>query len=386
MKTGTGLDAPQSYRTGSARTRPAAGGGIREKPAKQRAATFTPAHKATYRKETEMRFSWKRWRLPLVAAATAVAMSVALAGPAFASEPGESSSWTPEQAGGGNVYTPNTNNISEARNGSYLMDVWRGDDNDHVWMSVNNGPPFTLQNPDGTYTETYTSPTVVPYGQNLFMILHVGVDSNIYYTFYDPSSGNWSDFWYSVPGQYSPVNMPVSVTQMGAGSTDLFMVYHSSNNDVVWGTHYGAGSWEPAQQVAGGESPWAPSVTYNPASGLLFTMVRGEDNAVYMSDSQWAAGSLFSSWRQMTQAGATYDTPHLAALDSGTMVGNYLDTDDHQQYALFDQGGNLYSWWGPDNTWWQSTVAAVLVAAGTAIYALLTGEDQMVYWKRVYGS
>jgi len=137
--------------------------------------------------------------------------------------------------------------------------------------------------------------------------------------------------------------------------------------------------------VAGGESPWAPSVTYNPASGLLFATVRGMDNAVYMSSSVYAAGSNFGSWFQIAPPGSTYGTPHLAALDSGTMVGNYLDTDEHQQYALFDQHGNPTTWWGPDSTWWQSAAAAILVAVGTAIYALLTGEDSVVYWKRVYG-
>jgi len=45
-----------------------------------------------------MRFSWKRWRLAAVAALTALAVSVALAGPAFAAEPGESGNWQNEWA------------------------------------------------------------------------------------------------------------------------------------------------------------------------------------------------------------------------------------------------------------------------------------------------
>jgi hypothetical protein len=73
-----------------------------------------------------MRFSLKRWRLAPVAALTAIAMSLALAGPAFAAEPGESNSWTPENVGGQQLFTPTTNNVGEARNGGYLADVWRG--------------------------------------------------------------------------------------------------------------------------------------------------------------------------------------------------------------------------------------------------------------------
>jgi hypothetical protein len=337
-----------------------------------------------------MRFSWKRWRLALVATLTALAISVALAGKALAAEPGESNYWTPENVGGQELYTPTTNNISEARNGGYLIDVWRGDDNDHVWISVNNGSPFTLRADNGSYSETYTSPTVVPYGSGEFMILHVGTDSNIYWTIYNPANGtNWAGGWNQVPWQTSSPSMAVSATQIGAGSTDIFMVYHSSDSDQIWGTYFdGSGSgWQAAEQVAGGLSPWAPSVTWNPSSGWLFATVRGEDNGVWMSASQWAAGSEFGSWNQVAPPGSTYDTPHLAALNSGNMIAGYLDNNDNQQYALFDQWGNPSpGGWGPDNTGWQSAVAAVLIAAGTAIYAILTGEDSIVYWKRVYGS
>jgi hypothetical protein len=99
-------------------------------------------------------------------------------------------------------------------------------------MSINNTNPFTL----GT-TQTNNSPTVVAWGSNSFMVFHVGVDNNIYYTVVNPSNQNWWGTWYPVPNQST--NMPVSVTQLGPSSQDLYMVYHANDSsDRVWGTQY----------------------------------------------------------------------------------------------------------------------------------------------------
>jgi hypothetical protein len=57
-----------------------------------------------------MHFSWKRWRLVLIAALTALAVSVTFAGPALAAEPGEWGSWSPE--------TVNNHNMQVASQGT----------------------------------------------------------------------------------------------------------------------------------------------------------------------------------------------------------------------------------------------------------------------------
>jgi hypothetical protein len=180
------------------------------------------------RSSPQMHFSWKRWWLPLAAMLTALAMSLAVAVPAYAAVPGESNYWSGEQANG--IIAAN-GTISQARNGGHLMDVWRGATNNTVWMAINNGAPFTLGS-----TTTYNSPTVVAYGSGYFMILHVGTNNNIYYTFIDPANRNWSGTWYSIPGQST--NMPVSATQDGAGQNNIELAYHSSNSDVVWSAFY----------------------------------------------------------------------------------------------------------------------------------------------------
>src|ERR1700712_3568584 len=110
-----------------------------------------------------MHFSWKRWRVALIAALTALALSVAFAGPALAGEPGEWGSWSEEHVGSQQLEARGT--VSEARTQQgNLLQVWRGETNNIVWLSMNNGNAFQLTNPDGTSTATYFSPTVVPYG------------------------------------------------------------------------------------------------------------------------------------------------------------------------------------------------------------------------------
>ena len=70
---------------------------------------------------------------------------------AFASQPGESSSYTLVNVGG---VLATRNDRAEARNGRNLLEVWRGADNNRVWMSLNNGMPFTTR----TLTATMVAP------------------------------------------------------------------------------------------------------------------------------------------------------------------------------------------------------------------------------------
>src|ERR1700709_2346800 len=91
-----------------------------------------------------MRSSWKKWRLALIATLTALALSVAFAGPAAAAEPGEWGSWNQETVNNHYMQVASQGTLSEARNAGNLLEVWRGATNDQVWMSFNNGNAFTV--------------------------------------------------------------------------------------------------------------------------------------------------------------------------------------------------------------------------------------------------
>jgi hypothetical protein len=319
-----------------------------------------------------MHFSWKRWWLPLAAMLTALAMSLALAGPAFAAEPGESGSWTAE-----NVNGPLAANgsISQARNGAYLMDVWRGATNNTVWMSVNNGTPFTLGS-----TTTYNSPTVVSYGTGQFMILHVGTNNNIYYTTYNPAFGTWLGYWAPIPGQST--NMQVSATQDGAGRNTIELAYHSSNDDRVWTTFFDGTNWYSAVNPSGGSSPEAPSVVYNSATGVTWVVARGEDNQIWMVSS--LSNGSWGSWRP--QGGYTLSQPSIAALPDGNMLVSFLEPDTlRPSYGRFTAYGTLVGGWSEDITGWQTYYPIFLSVVGNAIYAILTGTNGgFVFNKQAY--
>jgi ABC-type sugar transport system substrate-binding protein len=72
----------------------------------------------------------------LIAALTAVALSVAFAGPAVAAEPGEWGSWSEETVNNHYMQVASQGTLSEARNGGNLLEVWREATNDQVWMSL----------------------------------------------------------------------------------------------------------------------------------------------------------------------------------------------------------------------------------------------------------
>ena len=327
-----------------------------------------------------MHFPRKRWRLALMAVLAALAMSVAFAGHALAAEPGEAGWWAPESVGNQTLAAQGT--ISEARNGGNLLDVWRGATNNQVWLSWNNGDPFSLFNPDGSPTATYVSPTVVAFGPSAFLVFHTGTDARIYYTVVSPSGGGWtwSGRWLSVPYQYT--NMAVSVTPLGPGSANLYMVYHSASDDRVWGTAFVNGQgWGQTTNIAGGYSPSAPSVTFNPYNNHLFVAARGEDNQVWMTND---IGGNWNSW-QATGGGPTYVTPQIAALPDGNMLLAEVDNNTlYPNYRTYDSQGRPTGYWSPDITTWQTNFAVALSVAVSTVYVIMTGLDGRAWWKPAY--
>src|ERR1700722_309140 len=295
-----------------------------------------------------MKYLWKRSRVALVGALTALVVVIGLASPAFAAEPGETGAWHQEYVGNQPLSTRGT--VSEARSGQgNLLQVWRGETNNNVWLSFNTSTPFQLNNPDGTSPMTNFSPTVVPYGSTGFMVLHTGTDGHIYYTRVEPagsSSITWTGYWIAVPGQTT--NAAVSATQMGPGSISLYMVYHSSTDDRVWGSQFQGSSWVNTESIAGGLSPSAPSVAWNDNSRTLWVVARGEDNQVWMT-----GGSGPGAWRGWSpQGGYTYTQPSIAAnIQTSHMLVSYGDENNfNPYYRAYDENGNSMGSWSQDIT------------------------------------
>ena len=277
-----------------------------------------------------MHFPRKRLRLALIAVLAALGVSVTVAGPAFAAEQGESGSWNEEYVG--NQQLEVRGHVTEARNAGELVQVWRGETNNAVWMSIDNGNPFTL----GT-TATYVSPTIVPWGNN-FMVIHTGTDDNIYYTTLwvnSDGSPGWTGSWYQVPNQTT--DAAVSAAQMGAGSANVIMMYQGTSNNNVYSTTYLGGAWQPAQWVSGGTTFTGPGVTYNSVSATVFAVIRGEDNQVWMNsivNGQWG------SWTG--QGFYTYNTPQIGvnAATGNMLVSAVGEGNNIPNYRAYDRNGN----------------------------------------------
>src|SRR5260370_21582577 len=112
----------------------------------------------------------KGWRLP--------ARGVATASQAVAQgQPGEFNFYTVKQVHtAGDLKTEGT--LAEARNNGNLLSAWKAnDETDQVWLSYNNGSPFTIS----PTTRTFVSPAVVAIGTSNFLVFHTGIDGQIYY-------------------------------------------------------------------------------------------------------------------------------------------------------------------------------------------------------------
>ena len=279
-----------------------------------------------------------------------------------------------------------SNSISEARNGGDIADVWKGKTDNHVWISIDHEDAFQIGN-----TTTFVAPTVVAWGNSQFMIFHVGSDNHIYYTWINSlGSQGASQGWVAVPGQTT--SQSVSVAQVGAQGFGLYMMYHSLTDNKVWGTFFNPGggnfpassSWGSIVNVNGGLTGSSPTVTYDVGTGILYSVVRGLDNQLYLNNTR--PGTInWESWQPV--GGSTPGQPSIAAAqdDTGNLLLAYRGFDSHIYYDSFTLGGTSTGWHA-DITGWQTNFPVFLTANGSTIYTIMTGNDNVAYWKQAFVS
>jgi hypothetical protein len=289
----------------------------------------------------------------------------------FAQLPGEEYNLQSERVGGQQLQLQGT--YSEARNGGHLLSVWRGGNNNQVWISRDNGRPFTIGG-----TATYVSPTVVPWGATAFMVLHTGIYGNIYYSVVNADGTTWGT-WYPVPG--NTTNMSVSVAQMGADSENVYMVYRGVGNDQrVWGTWYSgsSGQWSNAENISGGLANAGPSVVMNNVSNRLTVALQGTDNQLWMT-SQALGAHGWNSWSP--QGVYTSYTPNLAVNSNGNMVVSIV-SGNSPEYAVYGPWENQQTGWNWGNI--PTHTGVQLTANANLVYALITSTDNYGYWEQIY--
>jgi hypothetical protein len=337
----------------------------------------------------------KRWRLPALAV-LAVITVLGTASEAFAQgQNGESSKYTLEMVGGSGLSTQNDR--CEARNGGNLLEVWRGGDNNTVWMSFNNGTPFQI----GTGSATTLAPAVVPWISNGFMVFHTGIDGNIYYSWVYANGGHDTS-WHNVPAQTT--QMPVSVAQIGANSQNVYMVYRGFGNDTrVWGTwfDYSDNHWSQAENINGGRGNSAPTISFAPRADSLYVEVQGTDGNLWRTQQAVDAES-WSPWtpilgqatgpnanRNLVNGPVASGSQVYGAVNentdgSETIILSALDSNHVPEYATFAMNFAQLTDWTLDTTGFHTEETPELTTNGSSTYSLLLGLEDLGYWKQVF--
>jgi hypothetical protein len=316
--------------------------------------------------------SRRKWRSAAIALLAAFSVVFASQGQAFAVS-GEWDYYNPEIVNG-NQQLYATGTPAEARNNGNLISVWRSnDDQGAIWFARNNGPAVRFSG------QTWDSPTVVAWGDNGFAVFHTGQDNHIYYTTSSDGGVNWS-FWYPVPGQTTPYT--VSVTQLGAGSHELYMVYHSASDTGMWGTWFDGYNWHAAQNM-GGSTYHSPAVSFNPVTHQIVAVHTGTDSQVYMNYQDYGAGT----WRNWSSIGGTINgAPSIASSSTGGMLVAGTAYNGRVWSRTFNPWGYPTSDWSLDPVVNAYTGWAVFLAVNAAsIYLMMTNlYTHGVYYKQAY--
>ncbi|GII59616.1 hypothetical protein Pth03_80050 [Planotetraspora thailandica] len=325
-------------------------------------------------------FSWKKWRSAAIALVAAFSVLVATEAPALASSvPGESGTWQVEHVNGRQVLYA-TGTIAEARNNGRLLRVWRANDNTgYLWAAWDNsGQAYRL---DGA--ASWASPTITPWGNNGFAIVHTGTDGRIYWATYNDQL-QWSG-WHAINGQTTQLTAPPSVTQVGAGSQQLYMVYRSGSDFGMWGSFFDGTYWQNAQNLGGSTYQW-PAVTWNQSTHRLYAVHTGTDDQVYM---QWQEyGGTWHGW--FSVGGYINGATAIAATSTGNMQVAGRDGSNHIWYREFNPYGYpLRDWSYETASGYQAYMRAAwpvfLSVAGSVIYTILTENTGHIgYYKQSY--
>jgi hypothetical protein len=236
----------------------------------------------------------------------------------------------------GNPLTMQMNTgYNEARINGVLMEVWEGATNQNVWMSINNGLPFTFSE-----ALTNNTPTVIPYGSDQFMVFFTGTDNHIWYSFVGTDGSN-PGRWYQVPNNQT-TGMPVAAAPMGGpGTTNVFVAYHGNTTDNIYQTWYdgSSGTWSDAEDLGRGVSPSHPAVTYNIATNQMVVAIQGTNNHLLIN-SQALGAQGWGIWQD--EGLLCLGPPALVSIPSGRMVTEAPSgAEGALELALYNSAGDI---------------------------------------------
>ncbi|MFF4246769.1 hypothetical protein ACFYY2_20205 [Streptomyces sp. NPDC001822] len=326
----------------------------------------------------------KKFRLAVIALVAAAAVTVGFAGPAFAYNglPGETNSWANEVEN--NVPLRSSATVSEAfDNNGNLLQVWRGADNDNIWVSFNHGPPQAWPSGAGAgaTAHTYAAPRVI-YTSYGFRVFHTGTDGHIYYAGLRYATNIIQlGGWVQVPNNTVTASWsPPSATALPNGS--WYLVWTGATGLDVWGTYFNGpnGTYSLPRNIPGAETIGSPAISFDSSWNQIVVTWRGLDNFVYFSR-QWYGQS---DWSTPAALGGirTNQDPAVRLLGNGygaITIQNAADRTLHT--AVISRDGRANAWYD-ETSHWQSNSIVWLTAVGTILYYIFTADNGLVYWKQ----
>jgi hypothetical protein len=313
--------------------------------------------------------------------------------------PGEGANWQPVTYAGGPITSRST--PGEARdNRGNILHAWRGADNDSIWISLNNGPAYSLPN-----AQTWTPPRVIWTDDGVrgnFRIFHTGTEGHVYQhriqlsaSFQLPGTlPNWT----RIPNDTRTTNTePVAAAALPGNS--FMLAWNSQSNDDIWTMYYNGetAAYSAPSVVPGAQSKDAPGLAAqvntnnDPAPWnqvvLAFT---GTDNYVYMSRQRYGTDSWTNPFRVYATGtpGYTRNGPSVALSRNGYGVITITEDRDNTigSYIISRDGG--WSGYYEENSFALSSGKTPLaVIAGTDLYYVINGSgggQSGVLWKKVY--
>ncbi|MBD0707057.1 MULTISPECIES: hypothetical protein [unclassified Streptomyces] len=335
----------------------------------------------------------------LVAAFAAV-LGLATSASAVWGFPGEGGDWKPVNYAGGQITSRSS--TGEARdNRNNIVHVWRGADNDNLYISLNSGPAYVLPG-----AQTWTPPRVIwtdDGGRGNFRVFHTGTEGHVYQhrvqltpAYQLPAT---LPDWTRIPNDTRTTDtVPVAVAALPNNS--FMLAWNSQSNDDIWTMYYNGetATYGSPAVVPNALSKDAPALAAqvdtdnsDPAPWnqvvLAFT---GTDNRVYLSRQRYGS-SGWTSPRQIFAAntyGWTRQAPSVALSRSGYGVISLAEDRDSTigSYIISRDGG--WSGYYEENTFantYGKTPLAVI--DGTAFYYVINGTASGlsgVLWKKAY--
>ncbi|MEU8040757.1 hypothetical protein [Streptosporangium sp. NPDC049078] len=313
--------------------------------------------------------------------------------------PGEGSDWQPVTYAGGQITSRST--PGEARdNRGNILHAWRGADNDSIWISLNNGPAYSLPN-----AQTWTPPRVIwtdDGGRGNFRIFHTGTEGHVYQHRVQLSASyqlpGTLPNWTRIPNDTRTTNTePVAVAALPGNS--FMLAWNSQSTDDIWTMYYNGetATYSAPGIVPGAQSKDAPGLAAqvdtdnDPAPWnqvvLAFT---GTNNYVYMSRQRYGTGNWTNPFRVYATGtpGYTRNGPSVALSRSGYGVITITEDRDNTigSYMISRDGG--WSGYYEENSFALSPGRTPLaVVAGTDVYYVINGSaggKSGVLWKKVY--